>query len=98
MQLTKLSEAYTLYDESDVWMTSGNVNKDLNGTISINLNSTLKNNNTQENRWGSLFYTKNSENSISANYNFEGEYKEDFVDYCEKLIAQILTEIKQSII
>ncbi len=95
MELVKLSEAYTLVDNSEKWMTSGNVTKETSGNINITINSTLKMELGEDvNRWGSLFYSKNVEGGVSANYNFDGAYKEDFVDYCEELVAEILETIK----
>ena len=40
MKLTKLNEAYTLVDENENWMTSGNVNKEMNGSLNINIFTT----------------------------------------------------------
>ena len=95
MKLTKLNEAYTLVDENENWMTSGNVNKEMNGSLNINIFTTLKTELAEgENRWGSLYYSVNREGNINASYNFEGSYKEDFVDYAEGIIAEILEEIK----
>lgn len=96
MELIKLSEAYTLVDNTDKWMTSGNITKETSGAININFYSTLKEAKEGANRWGSVYYNVSAENNISANYNFEGNYREDFVDYSEELIAQILEQINPS--
>lgn len=96
MELIKLSEAYTLTDNNEKWMTSGNVNKEVSGAINITINTTLKMELEEGiNRWGSLFYNKNDQGGVSANYNFDGEYKEDFVDYCEELISAILAQMEK---
>lgn len=94
MELTKLNEAYTLTDVTETWMTSGNVTKEMGGAINININTTLKEPvEDGVNRWGSLYYSISSEGNVSASYNFGGPYKESYVDYCEKLTAQILEQV-----
>lgn len=94
MELTKLNEAYTLADVTETWMTSGNVTKEMGGAINISINTTLKEPvENGVNRWGSLYYSMSSDGNVSANYNFEGPYKESYVDYCEELIAQILEQV-----
>lgn len=95
MELVKLSEAYTLVDDNEKWMTSGNVTKETSGNVNINFFTTLKTDlGDGENRWGSLYYSVNREGNVSANYNFEGAYREDFVDYAEGIVAEILESIK----
>lgn len=95
MELIKLNEAYTIIDDNEKWMTSGNVTKEMNGCININFFTTLRTDLGEgENRWGSLYYSVNPDGGINASYNFEGSYKEDFVDYAEGIVAQILEEIK----
>lgn len=92
MELIKLSEAYNIVDDTDKFTTSGSLNKDMSGAITINLSSAIKTDD-QSNQWCSANYSISAEGSVSVNYSFGGAYKEDFVDYCEDLITGILNTI-----
>ena len=94
MELTKLNEAYTLVDNNESWMTSGNVTVETNGNVNISANTTLKTE-TSENQWGSLNYQKTTEGKTFVSYNFDGAYKNDYVDYAESLVASVLERIKK---
>lgn len=94
MELVKLNEAYTLTDNSnELWDTTGNVTKEMNGIINIGLNTLSKGIESAE-YLGGVFFQISAEGNVSANYNFHGEYKKEYVDYCEDIIAQVLEQIK----
>lgn len=95
MELTKFSEAYNLTDSTDNWITTGTITIESDGTFKITSNTTLKADNLSfpENQWGGMYYQKSPEGKISISYNFEGTYKEGYVDYCEKLLEQIMEKL-----
>lgn len=95
MELVKLSEAYTLTDNTDNWITTGTVTIETNGTLNINSNTTFKATDLgfPENQWGGMYYQRSAEGKVNVSYNFESAYKEDYVDYCEELINQIIEAV-----
>lgn len=93
MELNKIHEAYTLIDNTDNWMTSGNVTKSEIGEITINITTTLKSITSESNQWGSMHYQNHEDNRVTTSFNFEGTYKAEYVDYCEQLVSQILEQL-----
>ena len=93
MELIKLNEAYTLSDSNELWDTTGNVTKETSGIINIGLNTLSKQSESHE-YLGGVYFQISSEGNVTANYNFRGMYKEEYVDYCEGIIKQVLEEIK----
>ena len=93
MKLTKLNKAYTVVDEKDDQTTSGNITKTEDGELTIGLNTTLKSSLTQEvTQLGSAYY-RSKDGKVNTNYNFEGNYNTEYVNYCETLISDILEQI-----
>lgn len=93
MKLTKLNKAYTVVDEKDGQVTSGNITKTEEGELTISLNTTFKSSLTQEvTQLGSVYY-RSQDGKVNTNYNFEGNYKTEYVNYCETLISDILEQI-----
>lgn len=93
MKLTKLTKAYTVVDEKDGQVTNGNITKTEEGELTISLNTTFKSSLTQEvTPLGSAYY-RSKDGKVNTNYNFEGAYETEYVNYCETLISDILEQI-----
>lgn len=96
MELVKFSEAYTLLDNTDSWMTGGGVTVEADNTIKINLHTTLKAENPEEsNQWGSAYYQRDPEGKVQTQYSFEGAYQAEYVNYCEDIFVQIFEKINK---
>ena len=96
MELVKFSEAYTLLDNKDNWMTGGGVTVEADNTIKINLQTTLKAENQEEsNQWGSAYYQRDPEGKVQTQYSFEGAYQAEYVNYCEDIFVQVFEKINK---
>lgn len=96
MELIKLHEAYNLVDVKDNWMTGGTVTKEVDGTVNININTTLKAASSEEsNQWGTAYYQRSAEGKVMTSYSFEGAYQAEYVNYCEEIFAAILEQIEK---
>lgn len=96
MELNKLNVAYTLTDKTDFgWETAGNINQDTLGSINIGINTLLHDAeaNTATNV-GSLFYQESADGKVSLTYSFVKEYHDQFVEYCEALVKDVLSQIE----
>lgn len=93
MELIKINEAYTITDAVDQWSTQGQVIKENRGTVNISFSVTNVET-SDHNHIGSYNYNVPIEGQgVSANYNCKKEYEDEFVDYSEKLIDQILEQL-----
>lgn len=93
MELTKVNEAYNLVDNTDIWESNGNVTIESAGNVNIGITSRRKAV-LDGDIWYSVYYNVGSDKRVSANFSFGKDYDSEYVDYCEALILQILSELK----
>lgn len=86
MNLIKYTEAYILSDTTDnKWVTSGQVTKDDTNTLRIDFAVSL-----DDKHIGDYSYSMDSEKNIHSGFNCSKEFEEEFSNYGDNLIKDIL--------
>lgn len=93
MEITKHNEIFNLKETTDVYNTSGSINRETSGTLNININI----NNLSGDHVGNCNYSKFSEtNDIHFSVNCVDENREELSIYANSIIDSALEYFKSN--
>ncbi len=92
MEIVKRNCNYTITDTHEGWNLTGDVTKDVDGRININLRVSSTGELTSE--VGTYYYAKDG-NMIYANFSVSEASKEAFLTYADSIVNQVLTSIPE---
>lgn len=91
MELKKINENYTITDSTEVWNVSGNVNKESNGVIRINIAVNMLDNG---NHVGNFNYNIYEGSNVNVSFDCPQETDEALFAYGNSLVDQIIAQLK----
>lgn len=88
MELIKNSESYNFTDVvENGWKTTGSVNKETNGNLSLNINVS-----SELEYIGDFYYNKPTEGNIHMSYHVSEDNRDMFVTYTDSVIDFVLEQ------
>ena len=91
MELKKINENYTITDSTEVWNVSGNVNKESNGVIRINIAVSMLDNG---NHVGNFNYNIYEGSNVNVSFDCPQKTDEALFAYGNSLVDQIIAQLK----
>lgn len=92
MELIKISDNYSIKDQTELWNITGNVRKDTSGVIQINISISEIN---KAGYVGHFSYTINSDNNVIGSFDCNQNTDELLFQYANTLVDKIAEQLKK---
>lgn len=92
MELIKISDNYSIKDQTELWNITGNVRKDTSGVIQINISISEID---KAGYVGHFSYTINSDNNVIGSFDCNQNTDELLFQYANTLVDKIAEQLKK---
>lgn len=92
MELIKISDNYSIKDQTELWNITGNVRKDTSGVIQINISISEID---KTGYVGHFSYTINSDNNVIGSFDCNQNTDELLFQYANTLVDKIVEQLKK---
>lgn len=92
MELIKISDNYSIKDQTELWNITGNVRKDTSGVIQINISISEID---KVGYVGHFSYTINSDNNVIGSFDCNQNTDELLFQYANTLVDKIAEQLKK---